>query len=124
MQICNPLAKIKKGMRYNKIDISSFSKNDYQLQAKGNEFLFKLANYIGITEQNIVVCAMLQAMGGRGKEINFHGDDTALLQIIFSLTEENEGAVFWALKPGKQDIHPLLIQQCPPGVTVTTMGDV
>ena len=67
---------------------------------------------------------MLQAMGGRGKEMNFHGDNTALLKNLFSVTEENKKAIFWALKPGKQDIDPLLVQQCPPGVTVTTMGDV
>ena len=40
------------------------------------------------------------------------------------MTEEKGGAVYWALITGEQDIHPLLIQQCPPGVTVTIMGDV
>ena len=40
------------------------------------------------------------------------------------MTKENVGAVFWALKQGGQDIDPLLIQQCPPGVTVTILGDV
>ena len=40
------------------------------------------------------------------------------------MTEENGGAVFWASKVGEQDIYPPLIQQCPPGVTVTIMCDV
>ena len=68
---------------------------------KGNEFVDKVANFIGITERNIVVRAMLQVMSGRGKEMCFHGDDTVLLRILFSVTEENGGAVCWALKPGE-----------------------
>ena len=95
MRNYNPLAEIKSGMSYKKIDISGFSEHEYQLQAKVNDFLNKLANCIGITEKNIVVRAMLQAMGGKGKEMNFHGNDIALFRIPFSVTEENGRAVFW-----------------------------
>jgi len=88
MRNCNPLAEIQLGVSYKKADISGFSKNNYQLQARGNEFLIKLANCIGITEQDIVVRSMIQAMGGSGKEMNFHRDDTALLRVLVSVTEE------------------------------------
>ena len=37
-------------------------------------------------------------------------DDTAQLRFLVSVTEENVGAVFWALKQGTQGIHPLLIK--------------